>query len=208
MSLPRERELKVFFPDQRAFARALSAPELGEFCRRREFTSTYFDTSDLRLARDRAVVRLRSEVGRAAAVLCVKVGREAAAGFFDSIELESELDAQRAESLRATPSLLYSLQVPAVQLLKERYERLSVEEIGSMTTARTEKLMGGLRLEFDRVSFAENGEIFELEVEVSSSLEAASVAAQLQATFAKLGLAWQPQRHTKLEQLLARRTRK
>ena len=104
MTEPRERELKFRFRCREGFLRAAESARLGLPLRVDHLENHYFDTEDHRLVSSRVMLRLRAGESF---VLGLKVGSEPRPGYFDSLELETELSREVATKLLREPPAIY-----------------------------------------------------------------------------------------------------
>src|SRR5262249_24104274 len=129
----------------------------------------YFDTEDLKLARSRAMLRIRSAGD---CVLTLKCGPEGRPGYFDSLELEAEIRQGALAAPLRKPGWILDLLLPPIEELKRRFGRLEVSLLGTLQNERVRRTIDGLVLEVDRITFPDGSEIFELEIETDDILRA------------------------------------
>ena len=161
MTEPRERELKFRFRDHAEFLSALEGPGLGEFVRVDALENHYFDTADGRLVGNRIMVRIRAAADRF--ILGVKIGGEPRPGFFDSVELEETISRETARRIFERPEDIYSLDLPPVRALRERFDVLPLVSLGCLEVERSVRQADPHRLEFDRLTFPDGTGSFELD---------------------------------------------
>lgn len=204
MSVHREIELKVRLADVDSYRRLVGSPRIGSPEGLRRHWDTHFDTEDLRLARSRAILRLRAD-GSRGAVLTFKQGgeREGHPGLFDATEIEEELDEAAAASATADPAILLDApHVPCEEIVR-RFGRLPLR---SVARYRLERCVhrGAYRAEIDRVILPSGEEFHEVEVETD---DPDGASRWLQEVFRELGVVAKPSRRTKLEEALSRMRR-
>lgn len=156
----------------------------------------YLDTADGVLVSQRVLLRIRRADRY---ILGLKIGAEPRPGFFDSIEIETEIAPEVARRVLAKPGEVYRLDAPPIAALRERFEVLPLEALGCLTVERTTKSISGRWLEFDRLVFPDGSERFELEIETHRPK---TDARWLRETLEDLGVPVEPQRRTKLEQFV------
>ena len=202
MADPRERELKLHLAGRRDYDKLINAPELSESLPTWSQENHYFDTSDHRLLRSATMLRLRRIDGRAV-ILTFKQGREDPdrPGFFDAVELESEVPGSLMEQAVDTPRVLRDHpSLPAVRLRRE-FGSVDLVFLGRLRTERRRRRLGDLVVELDEVTYPDREKAYELEVETDDPEHARAL---LQEICERHGVRAAPQRRTKLEEFLRR----
>ena len=196
MKSDRERELKFRIGSREDFLALRDGKAWGQRSAPLPQVNYYFDTQNLELVRSRAMLRLRNALE---CVLTLKCGEEVRPGFFDSLELEAAIPSGSLQALLERPDSLLDLSLPPIEELKRRFGRPQLLLIGTLENERVKRTIDGLVLEVDRVTFPDGSELYELEIETDEVLPA---EAWVKATLIPRGLRLEPQRWTKLEELL------
>jgi len=158
----------------------------------------YLDTLDLRLSRERAMLRIRN-LAQGGSLLTLKRGSEIEAGYFRSSELESPLPPGSLAGILESPPTLYQMDLAPVGELRSRFGELPLRVIGTLVNERRLFQSGGFLVEVDRISFPDGSEEYEVEVET----ETPAVARKwLESEFRRLGVNAAPSRETKFARLL------
>ena len=124
-----------------------------------------------------------------------------APGFYDSLELEEALEDETFRAISSDPGSLLDLPVKAMEELRLRFGRPPLERIGLLANERVRREVDGWTLDVDRILFPDGSESYELEIETDrAELARRWVDAEIRGR----GLRLEPQRLTKLEQLLER----
>jgi len=198
MSRKREQELKYRLPRRADFLELRDGARWGPRSEPELQVNHYFDTAESRLLRSRILLRIREVKGTF--VLTIKFGREVRPGYFDSLELEAEIERGLALAAASEPdALLRSPLEPIAELLR-RTGPLQLISVGRLTNERVRREAAGHVLEVDRMQFPDGSESHELEIETE---DAAGAAEWIQGEAARAGLLLEPMSLTKLEQLLA-----
>lgn len=198
MSGARECELKLRIARQSDFLDLRDGPRWGGRAAPERQVNHYFDTLDLELARQRVLLRIRDRDGERC-VLTLKCGREVAPGSFDSLELEGEVPSSVLRAALQDPMSILDLRLPAIDELVRRLGRPQLVLAGTLLNERVRRWIGGWTLEVDRVTFPDGSESYELEVE---SEDQGRLRRWVDEELMAKGLALEPQRRTKFEQLL------
>jgi uncharacterized protein YjbK len=196
----REVELKLRIPRREDFLSLRDDPRWGTRREPERQVNHYFDTPDGRLVRSRVLLRVREEGGRC--VLTLKCGSEVRPGLFDSLEIEEEIESAALEAALRRPATLLDLPLNAIDELKRHHGRPSLIALiaaGRLENERVKRETGDVVLDVDRIIFPDGSEAYELEIETDDPPHA---EAWILATLAPCGIILEPQRLTKLEQLL------
>jgi len=197
----REKELKFLIASREDFRRLRDDPAWGTRSEPERQVNHYFDSSDRRLVRARVLLRLREEGIRV--VLTLKCGTEVRPGFFDSLEIEEEVDPGVLARALEEPESLVDLPLAAIAELQRRFGRPPLVVAGTLVNERVRRETGvgpsNLVLEVDRLLFPDGSEAYELEIETSDPPRA---EAWVHDTIIAAGVRLEPQRMTKMERFL------
>jgi uncharacterized protein YjbK len=196
MAVNRERELKFHIGSLDDFLALRDAADLGTRGQPIRQVNRYFDTSDLLLAGQGIMLRAREAEQ---CYLTLKCGREVSAGTFDSQEFESVISRSCLLAALESPVSLLDLNVPAIGELTRRVGRPPLEVAGTLVNERLRREFQGRVLELDRMTFPDESENYELEMETD---DLASARLWLEELLRARGVRFEPQTLTKFEQLL------
>lgn len=197
---PRELELKYHLAGAEDYDLLLeNCPESpGHSTARQE--NYYFDSPGYEIAGKGGMLRLRFD---GELKLCFKLGGEKPGhpGYFDALEVESELETDFLQRALENPQELADLNAPPLKALWRHFEPLTLVNIGRLVTVRRYRMAENFLLELDEVSYPDGGLAHEVEIETPFAEEAREV---LLAWIEKLGINARPQRRSKLQGLLER----
>ncbi|MBN1443184.1 MAG: CYTH domain-containing protein [Planctomycetes bacterium] len=194
----RERELKLELEGREAFERLIAAASVGASEGTAVHEDHYFDSSDLRLLRGGAVLRIRRS---SRTVLTFKQGSESEGerGYFDAIEVEDAIADEVLDRVIERPALLLEGGWNAAREALRRFgPSIELRRLGVIRTERARRA-GEHVLEIDRVIFPDGSERYELEIETE---DPASARRWIDARLAEIGARARPQRKIKLELLV------
>jgi uncharacterized protein YjbK len=203
MAEPRERELKLHLEGPSDYEALTDAPELAESLPTLSQENHYFDTTDSRLLRSATMLRLRRIDGRRV-IFTFKQGREDPdrPGFFDALEIESEVAGSFLADAIETPRLVREDSSPPAARLRQEFGDIDLTYLGCLRTERRRRRLGDLVVELDELTYPDGGKAYELEVETSEPEVARSL---LEAICVTHGVRATPQHRSKLEGFLHRR---
>ena len=202
MTHDREAELKFMIRRRRDYLSLRDDPRWGSREPPVRQANHYFDTQDLALARAGVLLRIR-ETNRC--VLTLKCGIQVEPGFFDSLEIESVVPREVLVTALESPPSLLGLDLPPIAELGRRFPALDLVVAGTLENERARRVVEGIVLEIDRLSFPDGTQSYELEIETE---DRRGVAAWVETELSKAGIRLEPQPLTKFEQLLEWRSRK
>ena len=195
---PREQELKYKLDSEADYQAVLDACDPINGRPRSVFSNNYFDTPDLHLARNKAMLRIRSGNGL---VLCFKKGgeKEGCPGFFDVVEVEGRAEHRLLESALDDPDSLLNYSHPAMNSARKHFSLDKLKYLGSLETVRRYRRYEGFLLECDEVNYPDGSRVYEIEVETVDPELARNKLIKL---FGEAGVAAHPQSRSKLQGLL------
>ena len=196
MAEPREQELKLRLASQEEYDALTKDPSFGEMLDTVLQENHYFDSADLEIARGGAIFRVR-RFQDSRLVLGFKAGFEdpERPGFFDSVEVESEISGEIFDAAHSDARALIDSGTPAALAMTKRFPDIELRYLGMLHTRQ----LGDLLVELDHVTFPGGDEGFEVEVETPEP-EVARVT--LKAELERRGIPLRAQAQTKLEQFL------
>jgi uncharacterized protein YjbK len=199
MSSGRECELKYRIVRREDFLDLRDGARWGARRAPESQINHYFDTPDKLLPKSGILLRIRETRGRF--LLTLKCATEVRPGYFDSLELEAELDPVVARAALLEPNTLWEMPLTPLDELRRRCGQMALVAIGQLANERVRREVEGHGLEIDRLQFPDGSETHELEIEIASD-EVAAAQAWVQHRVVGGGILLEPETKSKLERFL------
>ncbi len=194
MTGPRERELKLEIQRREDYLELRDGAAWGTRAAPERQINHYFDTPDDALLKSRTLLRIREESSKC--LLTLKCGAEVRPGFFDSLELESEVSPAALAEALDRPEAMLDWPHEALLELKRRFGRPRLRVSGRLENERVRREVAGERLDVDCLRFPDGSEAYELEIETQ---DLDRTQTWLTAALRSKGIHLEPQRQTKME---------
>lgn len=179
---------------------------LGPIHNEEHHLNVFFDSSDRKLSRNGAALRLRAEAKRGLVTFKSAISQKGSAVI--RREIEAVIDRAKAVEIMTGRSDVLGLDEEPLRVVREEYAGVTLVKLAEFQNDRQSKLFRigdyDYTLEIDKTEFADGSVDYELEVELPHEGQLEVVEDKLRRMFQKLGIPYQRQVQSKLERALER----